>query len=598
LKAFAGTRLVLLGTGVLLGAVSLAVYGRDGYSRGMLLVWLAGLVTLGLYFWKESSALPRLALRDVVAAGALVALFAPLYVAHLYDWPVQVISDEPTIMDVSQQYSSSAGVDPFGVTDFQIRPALLFVFWGHAGKLLGGIDLAHMRLLHALIGLIAIGASYALFRQLLPRPWAFFAGCLFGFNHAYLLISRLAMRENTAVLAEVVALALLLRGLRHGHVFSTYVGGIVAGIGFYTYHPGRAAILLWLLFLLLLGLLYRSRFPLRRIGRFGAIACAGFVMMAGPLLIAESKAPPVAREVDPMAQLLITSKGRELQRDWVSADSVWAGYRKNVEFGLTTFNNKVVDHGWIYVNPGHGFVDPLTGILVWIGVAAVGFLYVRRRRQNEPWPLLMLSSFLALWIAYAFLINQAPKYPRLLIILPFVAYLVTEAVRLLGRNLERGLSRLGRRPSRLPSVGLAAVAVAVIATWNLAIAWDFVDRGRKEGEPIGSTGRYIASHPSEDVYLVADQSGPYPYFTWGYEGWWHLWLARFSPEVRLREIVTSNELRSLRPQPPFALLMSRQFLYAAERDLVLRYPHGRVRNILPGGRLVVFEVRGENTVRG
>jgi hypothetical protein len=591
-------RAVLLGTGALVGALSLVIYHLDGYSRGMLLVWLAGLIGLGLYCWKESPALPRISLGDWVAAAALVAIFVPLYVVHLYAWPVQVSSDEPTIMGVSDEYSSTDGVDPFGVSTYQIRPALLFLFWGHAGKLIGGIDLFHMRLLHALVGLAAIGLSYFLFRQLLPRPWALFAGCLFGLNHAYLMISRLAMRENTGVFIEVVALGLLLYGLRRGHLFATYLGGIAAGLGFYTYHPGRAAFPLWVLFLLLLGLLYRSQIPLRRLARFGAIAVAGFVIMAGPLLIAESKAPQISVEVDPIAQLLITSRGREFQRADSHADTVLEGYKKNVGWGLTTFNSKVVDHGNIYINEGHGFVDPLTGILLWVGVVGVGLWYIRRWRTTEPWPLLMLSSFLALWLAFAFAINQAPKYPRLLIILPFVAYLVTEAVRLLGRQLQRGLSRLGRRPGHLPTVGLAAAAVAVIAAWNLAIAWDFIDRGRREGEPIGSTGRYIASSPKQNVYLVGDERGTYRYFTWGYPDWWRLWVSRFDSEQAVPSVVSSSQLDSLRPQPPFTLLMGRTLFYTAAHDLAVRYPHGRVRNVVPTGTLVAFEVRGERTVPG
>ena len=432
----------------------------------------------------------------------------PLYVVHLYDWPVQVSSDEPTIMGVSDDYTHQPGFDPFSYSNYQTRPALLFAVWGHVGKLIGGIDLYHMRLLHALVGLAAIGLSYFLFRQLLPRPWALFAGCLFGLNHAYLMISRLAMRENTGVFIEVIALALLLYGLRRSHLFVTFLGGFAAGLGFYTYHPGRAVFPLWVLFLLLLALLYRSQIPLRRLARFGAIAVAGFVIMAGPLLIAESKAPQISVEVDPMAQLLITSRGREFQRADSHSDTVLEGYKKNVEWGLTTFNSKVTDHGNIYINEGHGFVDPLTGILLWVGVVGVGLWYIRRRRATEPWPLLMLSSFLALWIAFAFLINQAPKYPRLLIILPFVAYLVTVAVRLLGRLLERGLSRLGYRRGRLPRVALAGAVLAAIAAWNLAIAWDYVDRGRTEGESIGSTGRYMASHPKQQFYLVSDESRP------------------------------------------------------------------------------------------
>ena len=534
----------------------------------MLVVWVAAVLTLGLYAWRESGALPRIALGDFAAAVGLALVFVPLYVAHLYDWPVQVSSDEPTIMGVSDDYTHQPGFDPFSYSNYQTRPALLFAVWGHAGKLIGGIDLYHMRLLHALVGLAAIGLSYFLFRQLLPRPWALFAGCLFGLNHAYVMISRLAMRENTGVFIEVVALALLLYGLRRSHPFVTFLGGFAAGLGFYTYHPGRAVFPLWVLFLLLLALLYRSQIPLRRLARFGAIAVAGFVIMAGPLLIAESKAPQISVEVDPKAQLLISARGREFQRVDSHSDTVLEGYKRNVEWGLSTFNSKVHDHGNIYINEGHGFVDPLTGILLWIGVASVGLWYIRRRRTTEPWPLLMLSSFLTLWIAFAFLINQAPKYPRLLIILPFVAYLVTEAVRLLVGLLERELSRFGYRRGRLPRVALAGGVLAAIAVWNLAIAWDYVDRGRTEGESIGSTGRYMASNPGQQFYLVSDKTGPYRYFSRdGEQYWWPAWLARFSPKVGLSNSVGADQLGSLHPQRPFSLLLNREFLGVAESGL-------------------------------
>ena len=71
-----------------------------------------------------------------------------------------------------------------------------------------------MRLLHALFGLLTIAAMYVLMRQLLPRGWAIFATCIFGVSHSFFMISRLAMRENTAVLVATVAFALLLWGLR------------------------------------------------------------------------------------------------------------------------------------------------------------------------------------------------------------------------------------------------------------------------------------------------------------------------------------------------------------------------------------------------
>lgn len=590
------TRSAPLVAGLVLGALSLLIYQVSGYGRSMLLVWLVGFVALGLYFWRESSSLPRIATPDILAGVVLFVVFAPLYLAHLYQWPVQVISDEPTVMGVSSDYASRDGVDPFGVSAYATRPSLLFIVWGHLGKLIGGIDLSHMRLLHALVGLLTIALSYFLFRQLLPRGWAMFASAVFGLNHAYLLISRLAMRENTAVFAEVVALTLLLWGLRRGHLFTTFLGGIAAGLGFYVYHPGRAAFVLWAVFLGLLALFYRRQVPLKRIATFGATAVVGFVMMAGPLLLAERRAPPTPREVDPAAQLLITKKGRELQRDWVSADSILDGYLKNVKWGLTTFNNKVTDHGYIYLNPGHGFVDPLTGILVWVGVGIVALGLILRRRRGEPWPLLMLSSFIVLWLGFAFLVNQAPKYPRLLIVLPFAAYLVTEVVRFAARQTERLLAHFGRRPGHALSVGIASVALVAIGAWNLAIAWDYIDRGRTQGEPIGSTGRYIAARPGQQFFLVGDENGPFPYFSWGQARWWHDWVLWVSPTSQLADPVGSDQVGSLQPQQPFTLLMSRALLDQAGPALAERYPNGRVRNILPDGTLVAFEVRNDGAV--
>ena len=127
-----------------------------------------------------------------------------------------------------------------------------------------------MRLLHALVGLLAVAATYALFRQLMPRGWAFLASLLVGFSHAMFMISRLAMRENTAVLLLVVALALLLWGLRENHELATFLGGVVAGLGFYVYYPARVAFPIWVVFLIATGLVYRKKFAPKRLALLGA----------------------------------------------------------------------------------------------------------------------------------------------------------------------------------------------------------------------------------------------------------------------------------------------------------------------------------------
>jgi hypothetical protein len=568
--------------GLVLGAASLVRYDRSGYSHGMLWLWLAGLVLLGVFFGARSRALPRFVRLDLAIPPTLALLFAPLYLALLYRWPVQVSSDEVVVMQASKDYGSAVNPDLFGLSTYLARPALLYIVWGKLGHLLGAIDLYHMRLLEASFGLLGIAASFALFRQLLPRGWAICASCLLGFSHSYLMISRLAMRENTAVLVEVIAFALLLWGLRNGHELATFLGGVVAGLGFYVYYPSRATFPLWVLFLIALAVFYRHRFRLGDVLRLGGIAAIGFVLTAGPIHLAEQNAR--AGETQPQREtLMIYSAGRELQKNWVFAKSQWDGYLTNVKYGLATFNNEVVDHGWIYQNPGHGFVDPLTGVLLWLGVAVVGMQLIRRRAG--PASLLLLGSFLVLWLSFAFLVNKAPNYTRLLITLPFVAYLVTEALRWLA----------GRWSSvRYGSAVVAVGVVAAVAAWNLSIDWDFIQAGRQKGDFIGSTGRYVTAHsavPGIRFYMATNDNEPTKYYDWGNAQAGQDRIRIFAANGgQLGETLDPTQISKFNAPPPFALFMRRTVWSDAAQNLAVKYPHGRLRNITPDGSRVVLEV--------
>ena len=119
--------------------------------------------------------------------------------------------------------------------------------------------------------------------------------------------------------------------------------------------------------------------------------------------------------------------GRDKQRDWMFKSNFWDAYKINVKWGLTAYNNKIVDHGFIYDNPNHGFVDPLTGILLWLGLGVVSVRLLRRRGDEGPYS--QLVSFVILWLSFAFVVNKAPNYTRLMVTLPFVGYFVAEGVR-------------------------------------------------------------------------------------------------------------------------------------------------------------------------
>ena len=563
------------------------MYRENGYSRSMLVVWLIGLLGLSVFFWSRNRLLPRISLGDVLAPIGLVLAFAPLYLLALFRWPVQVNGDEVAIIDVARAYAHPAPeVDPFGVSLYLNRPALLFIGWGKLGELIGGFDLFHMRLLHALCGLLTIAAVYVLMRQLLPRGWAIFATCIFGVSHSFFMISRLAMRENTAVLIAIVALSLLLWGLRNDHALALFWGGVVAGLGFYVYQSARATLPIWLAFLIVLGLLSRRAFPVRRLVVVGSIAVAGFVLMATPILVSESKIPdfPGYSDYEPnRSSLMIYADARLKQRDWVRARTIAEGYKKNVRWGLGTFNNKVADESFIYWNRGHGFVDPLTGILLWIGVAVVGIRLIRRRADEGV--LLALSGFLILWLSFAFIVNKAPNYTRLMVTLPFVAYLVTEAVRwLAGRwRSVRGVPAL-----------LAAIALVGVVSWNLAIAWDFIqDRAaRWRDDRIDGTVR-----PDHDdiagkkFFLATSENGGWDFYSYGNVTSQFSRVQLFVTQKRdAGSIIDPQEVERFVAEPPFALLMRRDLWQQNAIELSDRYPSGRIRNVTPDGTRVALEV--------
>jgi hypothetical protein len=567
--------------GALLWVASVALYAADGFGLTVGLLWLFALLLIGTALCQP---LARPARADLLAPALLVAAFAPFYLIRVASLPVQVNSDEVAIMLYAKKYAAMANPDMFGLSEYFGHPVALLVVWGKLGNLLGGVTLDHMRLLHALTGLLTIGLSYALFRQLLSLPWAVVASAVFGLNHAFLMISRMAMRENTPVLVEVAALALLLHGLRRKNLFATFCGGALAGIGWYVHFPGRMIFLVWLAFVVVLAAAYRLPGTLR----LGGVATAGFALVAAPYVVAYLKAPADLTHHQREA-LLLTRDGRELQKQWVFEDSIWGGIAKNIEWGLGGFNNGHVDEAFIYPNYGHGIVDPLTGALLWLGVLTV--LLRALFRRGPPWSVFPLAGFLVLWLVFAFLVGQAPDYPRMLVILPFVALLVTEAIRVLA-----GASRLVAMPrlARAAPALAAAAALLAIGTWNGFIGWDFIHAGQSTGDDIGGTGRFVQSHshiPGERFYISADQDS-LAYYDWGTPDIWTQRLQMFTrDDSQVGGVVDPSVLQRFDVAPPFVIFMRSELWRRVKDRFEQRYPHLGVHEITPDGLHLAVGVR-------
>ena len=145
--------------GALLWVGSVALYAADGYGLAVGLLWLFALALVGTALYERIARPARI---DLLAPLLLMAAFAPLYVIRVASLPVQVNSDEVAIMFYAKKYAAMANPDMFGLSEYFGHPVALLVVWGKLGNLFGGVTLDHMRLLHALTGLLTIGLSVPL----------------------------------------------------------------------------------------------------------------------------------------------------------------------------------------------------------------------------------------------------------------------------------------------------------------------------------------------------------------------------------------------------------------------------------------------------
>src|SRR4051812_22474145 len=127
---FQGTKL-LAGIGLICFAIAILEYWRYGFNANLWMLYATGSAALVLAgfsaYGPEIDAQPepkkgrqaaapyyRRHLRDIILAGVLLLVLAPLYLYNVHDFPRQVNSDEVAIMNAEAVLSASPNVDIYG----------------------------------------------------------------------------------------------------------------------------------------------------------------------------------------------------------------------------------------------------------------------------------------------------------------------------------------------------------------------------------------------------------------------------------------------------------------------------------------------------
>ena len=591
--------------GVVLGGAVSVVYAMRGFHRTMPYVLGVAIVVIALSLRgsTRTRTAPAISRADVLATALLLLVFVPLYTYRVYTTPWQVNTDEITLISISRILLHAPPGDLFGITNYFGCPAAAFLVFGLMGQLLGGIDLYHLRLAHGILGVASVVAAYVLFRQFMRPLVAVASALILGVNHSMVAYSRMAMWPNSTLLLEIVALIFLARGLQRQSLRSLFVSGIASGLAFYFYFPGRITIAICVFVLIAAWVLDRQRRGWQSLVKSLAVISLGWALVAPPVIIATAKNPALGLQYQ-REQLLIYPEGRKAAEYWTRTTSPRAAWMANIRNGLATFNSRTPDHGWLYPNPGNGFADPVTGILLWTGflVALIRVVRYRSRHSSEAagmreaivGDLIALTGFLALFLMLAFVVTKAPNYQRLLLILPFAAYLAGTGLWSILDALERQARRISARLDRLRPFAVTGIAVvALIGVLNLEAFRKFADLGQMMGHEVGSTGRFVEARKHEKGHawvLAADKDNLY-YF-WGEPWWWQGWLGFFAGSGQTVKVVPLSALESLPTPGRTTVFVSRAAWVRHARAFRSGHVVNSVTNVVPTGLLVAVEVEG------
>ena len=279
--------------GLGLDTIACGLYYIKGYNHYVPLIWVISLVIVGYYFKQWRSAEPTFAtfkISDAYILTGILVCFAPFYLVLLEFIPFQLNPDEVQITDLMQDPTGVGHFDLVGLSAYHNIPNFINYVFGFFAEAFGAVAWPQVRIVHALSGLLIIAFSYLFLRIAFnSQRLALFGAVLIGAQHAFLGISRMAMRDNTALLFEVAALLFLLAGLRARSLLWSYLGGVIAGLAWYSYMPGRIILVIWFSFLLAQLVLHRKAITLTQTLRLAAATLLGLALVIGPSVVSSVK---------------------------------------------------------------------------------------------------------------------------------------------------------------------------------------------------------------------------------------------------------------------------------------------------------------------
>jgi 4-amino-4-deoxy-L-arabinose transferase-like glycosyltransferase len=488
--ASAPISLGLMGTGCLFSLL-IWLLSIEFYGDWLLLVWIAvlGLILAGAWLLDRRANIPLapdLKWRDAALIAILLAIGLTIGTHRLGQVPNSLIGDEGTFWETAQAIATGPlRPSPFGlgVYSFPIFSSM----WQAWVLQIAGLSLWSWRLASVLAGCLAVVPTYLLAHEMFDRRTAILASGVMVVTPYFIAFSRIGYNNSQSLFPVAMTLYCLFAGLRRSSAVFLVLGGISAGLGFYTYTAGRLGLVAAVLFLAYLAVARlrekpsqtptdqagtESRGGMRTIAVLGTALVIGWTATALPHLVYANAVDPAAlrrkslESMFPNAQYALSLFDPEqVYRDYppITVDEAQFFYRPDLYGRLivrAAVRSFLVFHHRELVSE-HFIAGPLAGPL------AVCFYFVGLvvtlaglRRKN----LVLVAIWFASGLLFLSIINTfPPRHQHLVSIIPAMSILTALGITTVADTLASQAHRWQSAVSGL----VAATIWSVIAFTGL-----------------------------------------------------------------------------------------------------------------------------------
>ena len=320
-----------------------------------------------------------------VALAAIVAVAAVVRLVSLTDVPPNVSPDEADNLLVIYHIMADEGPGFFGL-DWKPSPAFSMYLTSAFIRVFGE-SITGMRMASVVLSLLSLIAFYHLARQALSRSASLAATFLLGTNLWYLHFSRSGWENVHVGLYAVMAALMLTLAIKHQKWYLYAASGLFATLGLYGYTTGRAIVLAVVAYLPAAVLLHRQRWKSILLGyALLLVVCAVLFLPQLKTALDDWEKFNYRTKV-----VSVFSTSDEYLGDSglprILAHQVW---RTIDGFFLMDSGVSLLGLNRRYIPPGWAFLDRITGVLFWLGLAVS---IVRWRQTVLWWAMLLMMVF-------------------------------------------------------------------------------------------------------------------------------------------------------------------------------------------------------------